>query len=425
MSERPHVVVIGAGFAGLWAVKALAREPVDVTLIDRNNYHSFFPLLYQVAAAELDPGDIAYPIRAIIRRYTNVAFLLADVTGADLDAHVLQTTRGDVHFDALIIATGSTTRYFGVPGAAEHALPLRTLDDGIKLKHHLLRAIEAAAGPTVDEFTGRHLANPTLRAVVIGGGPTGVEFSGALAELVRGPLRKENRTLAAAGFEIVLVEAGPHVLAPYPERLRRYALRRLRKKGIDVRLDAAVAEIGPERVVLADGSTIEAATIVWTAGVGGQPELADLGADIGRGDKAVVSDTLQLAAHPAVFVAGDGADVGDTFAPMVAQNASQQGSLAARNAVRFLDGRALETYTYRDLGNMAVIGRNAAVVHLFNRIALTGWIAWIIWLALHLMKLVGFRNRVSALISWAGDYIFQSREARLIIGGPDRSHPRG
>jgi NADH dehydrogenase len=251
--------------------------------------------------------------------------------------------------------------------------------------------------------------------VVVGAGPTGAEFSGALQELLRGPLRKDHPHLDLTKARIVLVEAGPRVLSVYPDRLSDYAARRLQRMGIELLLNTTVSKVDAAGVVLGDGSRIDAGTVLWTAGVGGPADLAEWHLETARGNRATVEPTLSLSGDAAVFVAGDAALPDGSFAPMVAQNASQQGTLAARNILRSISGEPLEPYTYRDLGNMAVIGRNAAVVHLFNKIAFTGYLAWIMWLGLHLIKLVGFRNRLAALVSWSGDYLFRDRVARLIL----------
>jgi len=411
VSARPRVVIVGAGFAGLWATKALKRSPVDVLLIDRHNYHTFFPLLYQVAAAELDANDITYPIRTILRGQHNARFLLAEVSGLDRDRKMVETSEGPIAYDYLILGPGSTTGFFGVPGAEEHCHRLRTLHDALSLRNHVLSTIERAERLAGDERAA------ALTFVVVGAGPTGVEFCGALQELLRGPLRKDHPLLDLSAARIVLIEAGRRVLSVYPERLSDYALRRLGRMGIDVLLETAVAEVDDSGVLLGDGTRIDADTVLWTAGVAGPDSLDAWRLETGRGSRALVTPMLALEDDPAVFVTGDAASPGEAFAPMVAQNASQQGTLAARNIERSIAGEPLEPYTYRDLGNMAVIGRNAAVVHLFNRVAFTGFVAWVVWLTLHLVKLVGFRNRLAALVSWAGDYLFRDRVARLILPG--------
>ncbi len=400
-------MIVGAGFGGLWATKGLAGKPVDVTLIDRNNYHSFFPLLYQVAAAELAPGDIAYPIRAIIRRMPNVEFLLGSVKSIDFVAQTLDVDGKAVSYDYLVLAPGSATQYFGVPGADEHSWPLRILDHAMALRNHTLRTLERSIRLT---GAARRAARTFM---VVGGGPTGVEYAGALIELIRGPLNKDMGSLD--DVRVVLLEGAPHVLGVYPESLRAYAEERLQKKGVEVLLGAQVAEVKQSGVILADGTSHEADTDVWTAGEGGPPDLGAWGLDQRRNGTVATGPDLRPAGLERVFIVGDSSHPEADSAPMVAQNAQQQGALAARNILRHLAGDRLEPYRYRDLGNMAVIGRNAAVVHLFNRWRFKGFVAWVMWLGLHLLKLVGFRNRVSALLSWSGDYLFADRAARLIV----------
>lgn len=414
---RQTVAIVGAGFAGLWAAKALRRASVDVVLIDRHNYHTFFPLLYQVAAAELDANDITYPVRTILRRQDNARFLLADVTAIDRNERVLRTSAGPVGYDYLVLGPGSSTIFFGVEGAEQHSFRLRSLEDAVRLRNHVLTCLERA------ERSDGAGSQAALTFAVVGAGPTGVEFSGALQELLRGPLRKDHPGLDLSAARIVLIEAGPRVLPVYPDRLSDYAERRLGGMGIDVLLHTAVAAVDADGVVLGDGSRIDAATVLWTAGVGGPPDLAAWGLETGRGGRAIVEPSLALSGDHRIFVAGDASLPDGAVAPMVAQNASQQGTLAGANILRSIAGRPLKHYRYRDLGNMAVIGRNAAVVHLFNRIAFAGFPAWVVWLGLHLIKLVGFRNRLAALVSWSGDYLFRDRVARLILpdgGGPDR-----
>jgi len=411
--RRPRVVVVGAGFAGLWAVKALRRAPVQIELVDRNNFHTFFPLLYQVAAAELAPGDIAHPIRKIIRRQANVSFTLATVEAVDLEAGVVSTDVGEIEYDFLILATGSTTSYFGVDGAADHSFGLRTLDDAVRLRDHVLRTFEAA------QRVHGSARQRAMAFVIVGGGPTGVEFSGALQELINGPLEKDHPELDVAAARVVLVEAGDQLLNVYPRRLSRYARRRLEKMGVEVRLGASVVAVAADSVSFADGSQLATDTVVWTAGVGGPEELGSWGIATRAARRASVSADLSLDGAGRVYVVGDGSLPSETSAPMVAQNATQQGTLAAENILATLSGNPRADYRYRDLGNMAVIGRNSAVVHLFGKLGFKGYLAWVMWLSLHLAKLIGFRNRIAALLSWSGDYIFRDRVARLITTRDD------
>ena len=410
-NARPHVVIVGAGFGGLWAAKGLSTSNVTVTIVDRNNYHTFFPLLYQVAAAELQPSDIAYPIRSIVRKQSNASFRLGTVVSIDLDRKCVIVTDAELTYDYLVVAPGSTTNYFGVEGAAEHSLGLRTLDDGIVLRNRLLRAIEAA-DVAADESEQERLST----FVVVGGGPTGVEFSGALQEFLNGSyVRDFGRDRRP---QVILLEAGDSLLRMYPDRLRRYALEKLRRMGVDVRVATGVEAVTAHKVETSDGS-IPSTTVVWTAGVGGSPTYARWGFPSGPTGTVLVTPALNLESHPDVFVVGDIAHNATTPTPLVAQNALQQGRHAARTIENMLNGQEPDEFQYRDLGNMAVIGKNAAVVHLWNRIAIKGFVAWAIWLVVHLSKLIGFRNRLAALISWTGDYFFSDRVARLIIPGHD------
>jgi len=401
-------VILGAGFAGLWAAKELRRAPVDITVVDRNNYHTFFPLLYQVAAAELQPGDIVHPVRAILSRQPNASFTLAEVTNIDIEDRTLATSAGPIHYDHLILGPGSTTEWFGVDGAEEHAFALRTLDEAIQLRNHVLERIEAAHRATgLDK-------ERDLTFVVVGGGPTGVEFAGALQELITGPIARDHRGLDLSSSRTVLVEAGPSLLPAFRDRLSEYARRRLTKKGVEVQLGTQVERVDPDGIDLANGGRIESATVVWATGVSADPGMAGWGLPTGHAGRVQVLPTLQVDGHPEVWVGGDSA-LPASSGPMVAQNAMQQGRLAARNLRAVLDGHEPTTYRYRDYGTMAVIGRNAAVVQFRKRWSFTGYPAWLMWLGLHIIKLIGFRNRLAALISWTGDYIFRDRVARLII----------
>lgn len=416
MSEkRLRIVIVGAGFAGLWAAKSLADAQVEVVIVDRNNYHTFFPLLYQVAAAELEPGDIAYPVRTILRRQSNAQFRLAEVEGLELHDKIVLTDSGPILYDYLILGIGSTTQFFGVDGAQAHAFPLRTLDQAVVLRNHVLRRFEAAEQATNSRDRHRHLT-----FVIVGGGPTGVEFAGALQELINGPLVKDHQRINESEVSIILVEAAPGLLSIYPERLARYARRRLTKMGVDVRTNTMVAAVDPSGVALGDGTGIDSSTVVWTAGIGGDPVVTGWGLPTSQAGQVPVLPSLQLQDYPDVFVTGDLA-LPQAVVPLVAQNALQQGSHAAHSILRLIADEDPQAYQYRDLGKMAVIGRNAAIVHLFNRWAFKGFLAWVMWLGLHLFKLIGFRNRTAAVLSWAGDYFFGDRAARLIL---ERADPR-
>jgi NADH dehydrogenase len=424
---QPRVVIVGAGFGGLWAAKALAGAPVDVLLLDQHNYHTFLPLLYQVGSAELEPGYIAQPIRMILRRRKNVNFLMARVIAVDGEAKVVKTagpvprTVRTIPYDYLILATGSVSRFFGIPGAAEHAFPLKTMEDGIILRNHILQCFEAA-WPEPDEGRRRLL----LTFAVVGGGPTGVEYAGALSELIYGPLAKDFRGMNMDEPRIILLEALDRLLATMPEKLGRYAAERLRRKRVEVRLDATVSEVTPECVYLKDGSAIPTATVIWTAGVGGEDVARQSGFPTLKNGTVPVLPTLQLPDHPDVYVIGDlaaFAEEDDRYLPMLAPVAIQQGERAAKNIQRQMAGQEPYIFRYRDKGSMATIGRSAAVAHIAG-LAFTGFIAWIIWLAIHLAELIGFRNRLVVLVNWAWTYIFYERVVRLILPGETGNRER-
>ncbi len=409
--ERPRVIILGAGFGGLWAARALARAPVGVLLIDRSNYHTFLPLLYQVAAAELGPEDIVYPIRSILQKLGNADFALADVTKVDLGARRVETDGGPIPYDYLILAAGSTPHFFGVPGGAEHAFPLKTLGQGVRLRSHILGCFERAA-----QTQGQAARRRLLSFVIVGGGPTGVEFAGALAELLRRPLRRDFPKLDFADARVALLEAADGLLPGWPERLRAYAAAHLREMGVEVRLSAAVSEVTAQAARLQDGSVLPSETIVWTAGVRGHPLAEAWGLPTARGGRVKVLPTLQVEGHPEVYVVGDLANCEENGRPlpMIAPVAIQQGRAAARNIMRQVDGQTPLPFRYHDRGAMATIGRNAAVAQIAGR-AFTGFPAWLIWLGVHLFNLIGFRNRLIVMINWAWDYFLYERAVRLIV----------
>ncbi len=419
-SSRPRVVIVGVGFGGLWALRTLARQAVDVLLIDRNNHHTFLPLLYQVAAAEIEPEAIAYPVRDILRRIPNARFLLAEAHHLDLRSQRLHANGHVIPYDYLILALGSTTHYFGVPGAAEYAFPLRVMADGITLRNQVLRCFERAEGEPQPAERQR-----LLTFVIVGGGPTGVEFAGALAELIHGPLRKDHPRLDFREVRVVLIEAQDMLLPALPVRLGVYARKRLEHMGVDVRLGVQVQAVRQDAVQLSDGTVLPTLTTVWTAGVQGAPEAHRWGLPTRRNGQVAVLPTLQVAGHPRVFVIGDLAylSVGDTPLPMMAPVAVQQGRTAAENILRHLRGEPLRPFRYRDLGTMVTIGRNAAVAHVLGR-TFTGFPAWVLWLGVHLTQLIGFRNRLLVLLNWAWDYLFFERTVRLILPSEEPPRPR-
>lgn len=409
-SERPRVVIIGAGFGGMNAARALAKAPVDVVLIDRNNYHLFQPLLYQVATAGLSPDEIAYPVRAIFRKQKNFRFRLAEVTGVDFERQVVCMTTGEFPYDYLILAPGGQTNYFGLDAVEQHGFGLKFLDDAIQVRNRILRMFEWAAQEDDPE------ASNALRTfVVVGGGPTGVESAGALSELIRLVLSKDYPELSFDDVRVLLLEATDTLLPGFPDGLCQEAARTLEQKHVEVRFNATVEDYDGQVVTLKNGGRIPAYTLIWAAGVKAVSWLERLGLQQAKQGRVVVEPTLQLPGRPNVFVIGDAAylENGGHPLPMVAPVAIQQGKLAAKNIVRGLQGEELLPFEYRDPGSLATIGRNAAVARV-KGFKFTGFFAWLVWLAVHLFWLIGFRNRLLVLINWAADYIFYERAVRLI-----------
>jgi NADH:quinone reductase (non-electrogenic) len=409
----PHVVIVGGGFGGLSAAKYLRAEPVEITLLDRRNHHLFSPLLYQVASAALSPGDIASPIRWILRRQRNVEVLLADVDRIDPEAKRVHLADGaQIAYDYVIVAAGATDAYFGHDEWQPWAPGLKTLEDALEIRRRVLLAFENAER---EPDSARRAT--LLTFVIVGGGPTGVELAGALAEIARHSLARDFRHFDPRSARVVLVEAGPAVLPAFPERLREAARRDLERIGVEVRTGTPVTRIAPERVD-AGGSTIDAGTILWAAGVAASPLGRSLGAPVDRVGRVLVNPDLTIPGHPDLFVIGDlaalpGAD--GRPLPGVAQVAIQMGVHASRNVVRAIAGQPLQPFTYHNLGNLATIGRAAAVADL-PWIQLTGFTGWLAWLFIHLIKLIGFRNRVVVMVQWIWAYITYQRAIRLITG---------
>jgi NADH dehydrogenase len=413
-SERVNssrVVVIGAGFGGLWAARALARAGAQVLLLDCNNYHTFHALLYQVAAAELEPADIAQPVRTILRRLPQADFMMAGVQELDLAAQTVRTKDHRIGYDFLVVALGSQSSFFSVPGAAEHAFPLKTLEEGVALRNHILRCFEKGAREPSDERR-----RMLLTFTVVGGGATGVEFAGALAELIHGSFAKDFASLDLTQVHVLLLEGREQLLPGMPEQLQEYALARLRRMGVDVRTQALVSEVGPEAVRLTDGTALPSGTVVWTAGVRGHSQAEAWGLPTKPDGRVPVLPTLQVPGLANVYAVGDLAYVEEDGRPlpMLAPVAIQEGVAAARNIVRQMAGQQPLPFRYHDRGAMATVGRNAAVARL-GRGAFTGFFAWLLWLVVHLVNLIGFRNRLLVLISWAWDYFFFERAVRLIL----------
>ncbi|MCU1357437.1 MAG: FAD-dependent oxidoreductase [Acidimicrobiales bacterium] len=416
---RPQVVIVGAGFGGLAAARELADAPVDVTLVDRNNFHTFQPLLYQVATSGLTPGDVAYPVRGIFQRQPNLDFRRGVVEGADLAARRLRVVDGEggvdeLPYDHLVVAAGASTNTFGIPGVHEHGFPLYQLADAVRLRNHVLERFELTdVDPTL-------LDRGSLTFVVVGGGPTGVEVAGALVELFHMVLRRDFHHLDVGKARVVLVEMLDDLLAPFSPVSRRHARETLEARGVEVRTGSAVALVEPHRVVLTDGEEIPTHTLVWAAGVQANPLGAALGLRTGRAGRIVVGPDLAVADHPGVWAIGDIAAIAkrgsaDHLLPQLAPVAIQSGRHVARQIVNTIEGSQTKAFHYRDKGTMATIGRSRAVAELPLGVKLRGFPAWMAWLGLHLVMLVGFRNRISVFANWAWNWLTYDRGPRLIL----------
>jgi NADH dehydrogenase len=409
-AHRPHVVVVGAGFGGLECAKALAGEPVDVTVVDRQNFHTFSPLLYQVATSALTPGDVVFPIRGVFRSAGNVRVRRGTVAAVDLVGRCVRLDDGaELAYDFLVLAAGATTAWFGVPGAEEHALPLYGMPDAVRLRNHVLACFEAAdADPGLTE---------ALTFVIVGGGPTGVEMAGAFVELFHAVLAKDFPSLDFGRARILLVEMGDRVLGGFSEVGSRHAEEELRRRGVELRLGTAVTAIDEGTATLSSGEVVSTGTVVWAAGVRTSPLLEGLGLERVANGRVVVDPALRLREHPEVLVVGDLAAVPwhDGLLPQVANVAQQEGRHAGRTVARLAAGKPARPFRYHHLGFMATIGRGAAVADLPLKVRLTGFLGWLAWLGLHLVRLVGVRNRISVFLNWAWSYVTFDRGPRLIL----------
>lgn len=427
-----HVVVVGGGFAGLYAARGLAKAPVRVTLVDRRNHHLFQPLLYQVATGGLSPGDIASPLRGLLRRQKNAQVLLAEAVDLDVAARRLILRDGAVDYDTLVLAAGARDHYFGNPEWQALAPGLKSIEDATEIRRRILLAFE-----TAERETDPARRRAWLTFVIVGGGPTGAELAGTLGEIAHHTLREDFRHIDPSQAHILLIEAADRVLPSYPAPLSEKATAALRKLGVEVRAAARVAAIGPDSVTLATNQTsggsadaggasetIPARTVLWAAGIRavplGQVLAARAGTELDRGGRVRVARDLTVPGHPEIFVIGDMAaakDAAGELFPGVAPVAMQQGRYVARTVVRRLHGASPPPpFRYADHGRMATIGRGAAVAEL-GRVRLAGYPAWLVWLFIHLVQLVGYRNRLLVLIQWAWSYFTWGRGARLITGG--------
>jgi len=416
--NRHRVVIVGAGFGGLSAAQSLAGAPVSITVIDQKNYHTFQPLLYQVATAGLSPGEIASPIRSILRHHKNIEVLMAEVTGFDLERRIVRTTAQkedqEIPYDTLIVAAGASHAYFGHDEWEPYAPGLKTIEDALEIRRRVLLAFElaerqASAGET----------HEPLNFVVVGAGPTGVELAGTLAEICHHALAQDFRSIDPRRARIHLIEGGPHVLPAYPEDLSRRALEQLRRLGVEVITSAMVTKIEPGVIYMGD-TPMSAAVILWAAGVAASPLGKKLGVPVDRAGRVLVGPDLSIPKHPEVFVIGDLAALKDSsgkLLPGVAPVAILEARFVAKLIRREIHGKPAPRppFHYYDKGSLATIGRAAAVAQ-FGKIHISGFMAWLAWLFVHILFLIGFRNRVLVFIQWAWSYFTYERGARLITG---------
>ncbi len=409
--RKPHVVIIGAGFAGLETARGLANAPVRITLIDKNNHHLFQPLLYQVAIAGLLPSQVAQPVRTIFRRQKNLNFQMGEVTEVNLNEKFVKMNGSVIAYDYLVLAAGARTNFFGFDTLEKHGLQLKDLETAVQTRNHLLSMFENAS----------HEADPEKRKAmltftIVGGGPTGVETAGALSELIMHVMRKDYSRLDLNEVKVVLLEAGPHLIAPYPAELRQATLRLLKEKNVDVRLNTKMQDFNGQRVTLGDGSVIATQTLIWTAGAKAAEIIDALPAEKAGMGRVRITPTLNLPQFSEAFVIGDAAFLingnGQPL-PMLSTVAIQQGRAAAKNIRLMMEGREPLEFHYKDPGLLATIGRNAAVARIFG-ISFSGFIAWVIWVFLHIYRIIGFRNRILVMFNWAWDYLFYDNQVRLI-----------
>jgi NADH:ubiquinone reductase (H+-translocating) len=415
--QRPNVVIVGAGFGGLEAAKALARAAVDVTVIDRQNHHCFQPLLYQVATAALSPAEIAWPTRHILRRQANATVLMAEVTGVDADGRRVLTSAGPIPYDYLVLATGATHSYFGNDDWAEFAPGLKRIEDATRIRRSILLAFEQAE-LAHDDAERRRL----LTFVIVGGGATGVEMAGAIAEIARQTLAMDFRRIDPRSAHIMLLEAGPRVLPTLPDDLSDYAARTLTRMGVDVKTSTRVTRVDRRGVDL-DPGRIDASTVIWAAGVVASPAANWLGVERDRAGRALVGPDLSVPGRPDVFVIGDAAAVKDDKGqpvPGMAPGAKQMGRYVGRLIAARIAGRSLPPFRYRHLGDLATIGRRAAVVK-FGNLRLKGFVGWVFWSVVHIYFLIGLKNRFIVAFTWFWDYITFHRGARLITEVPPQA----
>lgn len=412
MSVKPHVAIVGAGFGGLEVAEHLAHVPVEVTLIDRHNYHTFQPLLYQVATSLLNAEDVGAPVRSMFRHQENFTFRMATVSGVDVPGRNIHLEDGkQIPYDYLVLAGGATVNYFNTPGAAEHAFPLYTLMNAVKLRNQILERFEAA------DRNPSSIQDGALNFVIVGAGPTGVETAGALADLFYNLLPQDYHQLATEKARVIIVEMAKEVLAPFKDNLRTYAKEELERRRVEVRLGEAVAEVGPTFLRLKSGEEIKAHTLIWAAGVRANPLADVIGLPQGRGGRIKLNPDLSVPDHPEIFVVGDMGEVASDgqVLPQLGSVAMQSGQHVGRQIARRLHGEPAQPFKYWDKGFMATIGRGAAVVEFQNKRTLHGPLAYFAWLGVHLTLLSGVRNRIEVLWNWSWSALTHDRAARIII----------
>ena len=409
---RPHVVIVGAGFGGLKAAESLAKLPVRITVLDRKNHHTFQPLLYQVATAGISPAEVAAPIREILRKHENVEVLLGEVVGFDLERHQVMLHNFELTYDYLIVAAGAMHAYFGHDEWEPMAPGLKTIEDALEIRRRILLAYELAEREAALQGTHR-----PLNFIVVGAGPTGVELAGTLAEISRKSLAENFRNIDPTKTRVLLVEAGPSILSAYPEDLRQSAVRQLEHLGVEVRTNSAVSDVRTGQVQVGN-DVISAEVVLWAAGVSASPLGRALGAPVDRAGRVLVEPDLSIPGHREVFVIGDLASMKDKHGrplPGVAPVAMQQGKFVGRQIAADLAGRPRGTFHYSDKGSLATIGRAAAIAQ-FGKVHLSGLIAWLSWLFIHVFFLIGFRNRIIVMFQWFWSYLTYERAARLVTG---------
>ncbi|MCX8125264.1 MAG: NAD(P)/FAD-dependent oxidoreductase [Spirochaetes bacterium] len=410
-NKQKRVVVIGAGFGGLWVTKVLANKNFEVIVIDKNNYHTFLPLLYQVSAAEVSPEQIAAPVRSIVHKNKNIQFIRGEVSEIRYATKTVVCLGQEIAFDYLVVSAGSVNHYFNIPGTFEFAFPLKTLDDAMVLRNHILTCFERAS------FVSDHVQRQRLLTIVIvGGGPTGVEFAGALAELIAGPLKKDFPELKNENIQVYLVEASDRLIGMYAKELCEYTCEKLQKKGVKVLLNAAVTKIDATGVYLNNGTMLPTETVVWTAGVKGELIKNDLKVQSMPNGRVVVDEYCRVPGYEDVFIIGDLAcfiQDGKPL-PMIAPVAMQQGKYVGNYLKKIDKGKNPKPFRYLDKGGMVAIGRNKAITQIAG-LKLKGYIAWIIWIFIHILYLIGFKNKIFVMINWVWSYIFFEKSVRLIL----------